>query len=117
MTKRKRTIRKPTDTERTNLAAAIREEQAGKASNRALGRKLQERRTSTDAARDVLQALAAVREAKNVSLSRLEELTGMTRGNLSRLWNNPEPNVTVATLDRIASALGCRIHIKLEKTK
>ena len=36
---------------------------------------------------------------------------------LSRLWNNQSPNVTLETVERIASALNCRIQITVEPQK
>ncbi len=60
-----------------------------------------------------LQALKAERERQGVSLAEMERRTGITKSALSRLENDPNPNPTVATLDRIAHALQKAIVIDL----
>ena len=107
MTKSKRTIRKGTAADRKRLATARAEEQASKPANVALGR-------SHRVVLKALKQLQALREEQEVSLSVLEERTGMSRGNLSRLLNNSRPNVTVETLERIASALGAKLRVELD---
>ena len=64
--------------------------------------------------RDTVRALKAEREAQGVSLTELAKRTGMTKATLSRLENDPSPNPTIATLSRIAEALGRQIRIDLE---
>lgn len=45
-----------------------------------------------------------VREEKNITLTRLSELTGMSKGHLSRIENS-ETMPTILTLERIALVL------------
>ncbi len=58
--------------------------------------------------------LAAAREQRGISLSRLAELTGMTRQALSRIERGENKNPTFSTLQRIAAALGKQVIIKLQ---
>ena len=48
--------------------------------------------------------LKKVREEKNISLQRLSEITGMSKGHLSRVENG-ETMPTILTIERIAVAL------------
>ena len=48
--------------------------------------------------------LRQVREEKNMSLQRLSQLTGMSKGHLSRIENG-ETMPTILTIERIAIAL------------
>lgn len=83
--------------------------------NRELGRRLRrEHEKASSAAKEILQLLLAMKEEQQVSLAELEARTGITRGNLSRLWNKADPNVTLETVERIAAALQCRLKIELE---
>jgi predicted transcriptional regulator len=58
------------------------------------------------AVRDAFRLLKEERQALGMSLSDVEEKTGIGRAALSRLENEDEPNPTVATLVRYAEALG-----------
>jgi DNA-binding Xre family transcriptional regulator len=58
--------------------------------------------------------LAAAREQRGISLSKLAELTGMTRQALSRIERGENRNPTFSTLQRIAAALGKQVIIKLQ---
>jgi len=107
--------RQPTEAEREAYQQKLKVEREGMEANRELGRERRDRRKETDAARSALDALQKPREQENVSLRELEERTGIAHGNLSRLWNNPEPNLTIDTLERIAKALGRRLRIELEE--
>lgn len=60
----------------------------------------------------VVRKLRELREELGLSLADMEERTGMTRANLSRLENEAR-NVEVRTLERYARGLGCRIEINL----
>lgn len=53
-------------------------------------------------------------ESQRLSLAFLEKYTGIGRSNLSRLWNNPSPNVILDTVERIAAAMNCRLEIIVE---
>jgi DNA-binding Xre family transcriptional regulator len=60
-----------------------------------------------------LQLLRDERERQGLSLSDLQERTGIDRGALSRLENAKDPNPTVATLQRYAAALGKELVLNL----
>lgn len=67
---------------------------------------------TTNVVRQVIGKLRQVREEQGLSLTDLEERTGMTRANLCRLENEGR-NVQLRTVERYARALGCRIEIQL----
>ena len=104
----KRIVRASTEAERKRYQAALREEQAGMAANKARGRAVLAERRELGA---VVSELKALRESLKVTLTELAERTGMTVGNLSRLENMEGPNPTIETLRRYAAALGHRIEI------
>lgn len=115
MSEHKRTVRQLTAAEKARLTTAIEEERQAIPANREQGRRLRaEYVKAVSAAKEVLNLLLALKEQRHVSLAELETRTGITRGNLSRLWNNSEPNVTLETVERIAAALQCRVKIELE---
>ena len=93
------------------------------AANRETGKRLKTQKTAQNsqetisASQQVLASLLKEKEAQQVSLSDLEARTGIGRSNLSRLWNNPAPNVTLETVERIASALNCRLQITVQSRK
>ncbi len=66
------------------------------------------------AVRDALNILKAERQAQGLSLSDVEERTGIGRAALSRLENEAEANPTVVTLTRYAEALGKKLVVSLE---
>jgi DNA-binding Xre family transcriptional regulator len=63
--------------------------------------------------RSVFSLLRAVRKLQGVSLNELAERTGIGKPALSRLENDPAPNVQLTTLQRIAAALGKELRISL----
>ena len=107
--------RKSTPEELDHLESAWAEEEAGMAENRQLGRELRDRKKATAVVREALDAIQRVREAQQITLEQLGQRAGMTRGNLSRLLNNPEPNVQIETLQRIANVLGQEVHIEIRE--
>jgi DNA-binding Xre family transcriptional regulator len=117
MAKRKRTIRKPTDAEKKKLAATIAEEREGMKANREVGRELQKKRTVDTAVANALRAAGTLRVELGMSLRQLEAKTGITAGNLSRMWNDPDPNVTVKTLERLAAAMGRTVRIEFDEVE
>jgi DNA-binding Xre family transcriptional regulator len=117
MAKQKRTIRKPTDADKKKLAVAIAEERAGMEANREVGRELQKKRAVDTAVANALRAAGALRVELGISLRQLEAKTGITAGNLSRMWNDPDPNVTVKTLERLAAAMGRTVRIEFDKVE
>jgi DNA-binding Xre family transcriptional regulator len=56
--------------------------------------------------RDVLAALKQAREQRGLSLGDVAAVTGIAKGNLSRLENDPAANPTLETLLRLADAIG-----------
>lgn len=66
--------------------------------------------------RGAFTLLRAVRKSQGISLDKLAEMTGINKPALSRLENDPEPNVTLTTLHRVATALGYDLHIAVVPT-
>ena len=64
--------------------------------------------------KQVLKALKEERRRQGMSLRVLNERTGIDRGSLSKLENDPDPNVTVNTLMKYAEAVGKTITVELE---
>lgn len=62
---------------------------------------------------NILHLLRAERERLGLSLSELSVRTGIDKGNLSRLENDPAANPTLDTLQRYAEAIGREILIDL----
>jgi predicted transcriptional regulator len=63
---------------------------------------------------DAFRVLKAERQAQGLSLSDIEQRSGIGRAALSRLENENEPNPTVTTLTRYAEALGKRLVVTFE---
>ena len=63
--------------------------------------------------REAFRLLKAERQAQGMTLQELEDRTGIGSGAISRLENDPAPNPTVQTLQRIATALGKQITVQL----
>lgn len=75
-----------------------------------MGRRIKSANQRAKAAvRDALNRLKAERQAQGLSLSDVEEKTGIGRSALSRLENETDLNPTVVTLARYAEALGKKI--------
>jgi predicted transcriptional regulator len=66
------------------------------------------------AVRDALKFLKAQRQAQGLSLSDVQQRTGISRPALSRLENETEPNPTMVTLIRYAEALGKKLVVNFE---
>lgn len=66
------------------------------------------------AIRDAFKILKAERQCQGLSLSDVEERSGIGRAALSRLENENEPNPTVTTLTRYAEALGKKLVVTFE---
>ena len=64
--------------------------------------------------KQVLKALKEERRRQGMSLRALNQRTGIDRGSLSKLENDPDPNVTVNTLMKYAEAVGKTITVQLE---
>lgn len=85
------------------------------ASNRKHVQNLRQNKARQTLAKQALELLRQEKERQSISLAQLEERCGITRGNLSKLWNDPEPNATLATIERIAAAMGVRVSVVLSK--
>ncbi|HYT92921.1 MAG TPA: helix-turn-helix transcriptional regulator [Gemmataceae bacterium] len=72
-----------------------------------------ERMAILDQLEELLKQLKAAREAKGLSLSDLEDLTGMDRSALSKLETGQRPNPTIETLVRYAEAVGKHLVVSL----
>jgi ribosome-binding protein aMBF1 (putative translation factor) len=72
-----------------------------------------ERMASLDQLQELLKQLRAAREAQGLSLSDVEQMTGMDRSALSKLENGQRANPTVETLVRYAEAVGKRVVVTL----
>lgn len=55
--------------------------------------------------------IATLRQRRKVSQTKLAALTGMSAPNISRIENDPSPNLTLETLTRIGLALGHDVQI------
>ena len=67
---------------------------------------------TTNVVRQVIAKLRQLREEQGLSLTDMEERTGMTRANLCRLENEGR-NIQLRTVERYARALGCRVEVQL----
>jgi len=64
--------------------------------------------------KQVLKALKEERRRQGMSLGDLSRRTGIDSGSLSKLENDPNPNVTINTLMRYTQAVGKTITVQLE---
>ncbi len=73
------------------------------------------RRIAADRTRieETCRLLRAERVRQGLTLAELEDRTGISRGQISRLENLLENNPTIATLGRLAKALGQQLTIEL----
>lgn len=63
--------------------------------------------------REVLSLLKHARVERDISLAQLQKSTGIAKGNLSKLENDPMANPTVETLLRYAQAIGVELRINV----
>jgi hypothetical protein len=111
----KRIRRGLTSEEALRLQGAQEETEREKEDILAEGRRVKAAHNRVKAAvRDALKMLKAEREAQGLSLSDVEQRTGIGRSALSRLENETEPNPTVVTLTRYADALGKKLVVSFE---
>ena len=66
--------------------------------------------------RQVMSVLRAERKRLGLSLTDLNERTGIDRAALSRLENNEDANPTLATIERYAQAVGKQVIVLLSET-
>jgi predicted transcriptional regulator len=111
----KRFRRELTPEERQRWQRATEDAETEKAEILAEGRRIKaaHRRVNV-AVRDALKMLKAERQAQGLSLSDVEERSGIGRAALSRLENETEPNPTVVTLTRYAEALGKQLVVSFK---
>lgn len=110
--------RAPTTVEAARLKKAMAEESRPEvvAENREQIRLyLAAQHQSGSIAQRVIQLLKRRKDEQLLTLIDLQERTGINSGNLSRLLNSDEPNVTLETVERIADALGCRVLVSLSE--
>lgn len=109
--------RQPTEAEKARIRKAIAEDTQPEAiaANRAKIQKLraESRRLGTVAQR-VVDLLRKRKDEEHLSLSELQARTGIDSGNLSRLLNADEPNLTLETVERLATAMHCTVHVTLQ---
>lgn len=61
----------------------------------------------------VVAALRHARHERGLSLATVAKRSGIDRSQLSRLENDPHPNPTLATLTRLARAIGVELTIDI----
>lgn len=109
--------RQPTDAEKARFRKAIAEESKPEviAANRA---KIQKLRAGKQRAGTVAQRLVDLlrkrKDAEQLSLSEMQARAGIDSGNLSRLLNADEPNLTLEPVERLATAMHCTVHVTLQ---
>ena len=108
--------RKPTEAQKKRIREAIAEESKPDvmAATRAQVAAMRAAKKQT-LARQALDLLLAEKERQSVSLAQLKQRCGIARGNLSKLWNDPDPNATLATIERIAEAMGVKVCLTLTR--
>jgi DNA-binding XRE family transcriptional regulator len=99
--------RELTPAEMERWRRAVHETEAEKEGILAEGRRIfGARKRAQVAVRDAFKLLKAEREARGLSLSDIEQRSGIARSALSRLENETDPNPTLLTLTRYAEAVG-----------
>lgn len=110
MAKRSRIVRQGTADENRRADIAAAEEDEANPANREAIRKSRSARATIHGA---LKTLKAAREEAGLSLSEMQKRTGIARGNLCRIENLKGSSPTLATLERYARAVGCRIELNI----
>ena len=109
--------RQPTEAEKARIRKAIAEESKPEAvaANRAKIQKLRDgKQRFGSVAQNVVDLLRKRKDSEHLSLSELQDRTGIDSGNLSRLLNADEPNLTLETVERLATAMHCTVHVTLQ---
>ncbi len=113
----KRIVRPLSDADRAKYRRLREQLETEKPEILKLGRRLKlEQDAAIAELRETFQLLKAERERQGLSLSDVEERTGIGRSAISRLENASGNNPTIATLQRYADALGKRLVISLADT-
>ncbi len=102
--------RKLTPAEKERWRRAVRETEAERDTIIARGRRLLREH---DSIRQVFAALKDERLRQGLTLAELEQRSGIGKPALSRLENASDPNPTIATVCRVAHALGKHVKIVL----
>ena len=116
MTRRqaKHVRRKLTDRERARVEEARRQVRGEEAEIRRKAKQYKQEHDAARAAlREAIQLLKEERIRQGLSLTDIQQRTGIEPSNLSRLENDSTSNPTIATLIRYAEALGKRLEIIL----
>ena len=66
------------------------------------------------ALQNAMKTLRREREARGLSLADVAERSGIDKSRLSKLENDPRANPTLATLTRIAAAMGVKLSIHVD---
>lgn len=109
--------RAPTEAEKERIRKAIAEESRPEvmAATREQVRKLMAKTTPRGTtAQRVIDLLRHQKDEQKLTLADLQERTGINSGNLSRLLNADEPNLTLDTAERLATAMHCSLNVTLE---
>jgi predicted transcriptional regulator len=114
----RRLRREPSPEEERRLRAAQEEAERDKEAILAEGRQIKAARNRAQGAlRDGFKLLKAERQALGLSLTDIEQRTGIGRAALSRLENEAEPNPTLLTLTRYADAVGKQLVVGFKSEK
>jgi len=111
--------RAPTETEKVRIRKAIAEESRPEviAATREQVRKLlAEKKKRGTVAQRVIDLLRQQKDQQKLTLADLQERTGINSSNLSRLLNSDDANLTLDTVERLATAMHCDLHVTLEPT-
>jgi len=81
------------------------------ANRKELAERARERREELQTLQRVVAALKQARTDRGLSLSDVAARSGIDRSQLSRLENDPHPNPTLSTLNRLAHAIGVELLI------
>jgi DNA-binding phage protein len=112
MTNAKRIRRESTPAERKEYEQLLKRVEQDREEILARGREL--KREHDELLRHVMGLLNNARQSGDLSLADLKDRTGIDRSTLSKLLNDPSSNPTLMTLNRLATALGKRLVVKLE---
>ena len=61
--------------------------------------------------------IASLREREKLSQTELAARSGMSAPNISRIENDPSPNLTLGRLTRIARAMGYEVQIRFQRSR
>ncbi|MFB3892339.1 MAG: helix-turn-helix domain-containing protein [Phycisphaerae bacterium] len=79
-----------------------------------LTREALSKKAELTAMRDAMVLLKRQREARGLALGEVARRSGIDKSRLSKLENDPRSNPTMATLTRLADAIGVKLSIHVE---